>query len=270
MASRKPKDRSLPKERQKTDKSLRVEREKVDEKLASGTERTEERTDEEMVESRVDADTARRRQRAKADQAVDAAQEDGEDSADAKRVASELRDERRSDDEALEAERRSVDAALEHERERQARTVQELLRSERGSTDRDLTHERDSADTAVRRAVSMRSENAAALTATRSALLTRDDFLAIIGHDLKNPLVAIATAAESLKSESSDTGTSERVRTQTDTIATNARDALRLLNDLLERVAIWQDSAAPQDSAADAKRQGAAAPEGSNPGGATR
>ena len=241
MPSRRSKAHSLPRERQKTDKSLRAERQKADEKLSSGAERTAIRTDEHVDETRNETDETTQHRRAKVDKVVDEVRSGGKEGDGAKRMASELERERQSGDTALKMERQRVDAALEQERERHTESVEQFLKSERHATDLHLTHERESADDAVKRAVALRSENAAALNATRSALLTRDEFLAIIGYDLKNPLMAISTAAESLVSQASHGGTAAHVRAQADIITSNARDALRLLNDLLERVAIWQE-----------------------------
>jgi signal transduction histidine kinase len=99
-----------------------------------------------------------------------------------------LREERARIDETLAGERHEVDAALEDEREAR----RELLRAERGATDRDLNQERTDTDIAVEHTFNLLKQEEAAHHQTRDAIITREEFLAIVSHDLRTPLSLIA------------------------------------------------------------------------------
>jgi signal transduction histidine kinase len=99
-----------------------------------------------------------------------------------------LRDERARLDETLEAERRDVKDALEEERE--ARRT--LLEAEREATDRELARERSDTDLAVEQTFSLLKDETAAHANTREMIVTREEFLAIVSHDLRTPLNVIA------------------------------------------------------------------------------
>ena len=101
-----------------------------------------------------------------------------------------LRDERARLDEALEAERRDVKDALEEEREARRR----LLEDERRATDRDLARERSDTDLAVEQTFSLLKDETAAHADTRDMIVTREEFLAIVSHDLRTPLNVIAVS----------------------------------------------------------------------------
>ena len=66
-----------------------------------------------------------------------------------------------------------------------------------------------------------------ALVANRS----KDDFLAMLGHELRNPLAAIASATEILKRKGATTGASEQARV---VIERQVRHLKRLVDDLLD------------------------------------
>ena len=102
-----------------------------------------------------------------------------------------LRDERARLDETLEAERRDVKDALEEEREARRR----LLEDERRATDRDLARERSDTDLAVEQTFSLLKDETAAHADTREMIVTREEFLAIVSHDLRTPLNVIAVSA---------------------------------------------------------------------------
>ena len=102
-----------------------------------------------------------------------------------------LREERARLDETLEAERRDVKDALEEEREARRR----LLEAERRATDRDLARERSDTDLAVEQTFSLLKDETAAHADTREMIVTREEFLAIVSHDLRTPLNVIAVSA---------------------------------------------------------------------------
>jgi signal transduction histidine kinase len=102
-----------------------------------------------------------------------------------------LREERARLDETLQTERRDVEDALEEEREARRR----LLEAERAATDLDLARERSDTDLAVEQTFSLLNEETAAHADTREMILTREEFLAIVSHDLRTPLNVIAVGA---------------------------------------------------------------------------
>ena len=105
-----------------------------------------------------------------------------------------LRDERARFDETLQAERRDVKDALEEERDARRK----LLDAERQATDRDLARERSDTDLAVEQTFSLLKDETAAHANTREMIVTREEFLAIVSHDLRTPLNVIAVNASLL------------------------------------------------------------------------
>jgi signal transduction histidine kinase len=102
-----------------------------------------------------------------------------------------LREERARFDDTLRAERRDVEDALEEERRARGR----LLEAERRATDQDLARERSDTDLAVEQTFSLLQDETAAHAETREMVVTREEFLAIVSHDLRTPLNVIAVSA---------------------------------------------------------------------------
>jgi signal transduction histidine kinase len=156
-------------EREQTDESLRIERQKADEVLGDKA-AIEEAADAVVERARALADDVIEKGRARTDHA---SRMQGEEA----RPAHVAR-ERQREDEVLQEERDQADEVLRVERAEGAA----LLAHERGATDKDLSAERS------------RSDNAVA---------TRDDFLGMVSHDLRNMLSAIVGfAALIVKAES--------------------------------------------------------------------
>jgi len=119
-----------------------------------------------------------------------------------------LRLERQTSDEAIKAERGRSDAATERERsvyQESAKSSAELLSQEQQS------HKK-----------------------TQATLTTREEFLAIVSHDLRNPLNHISMAAQNLLEEP------DEAKTIALSISRSAGEMLRLIQDLLdlERIAV--------------------------------
>ena len=162
---------------------------------------------------RVEADKAKRQSRSDSDASRDLARADILRSP-AEREAERderLRAEREITDEAIKAERRRADAATERER----RIYQASVKSSAGL----LSDEKESH------------------RKTQTALTTREEFLAIVSHDLRNPLNHISMAAQNLSEE---VGEPEAVKEVAASIRRSAGEMLRLIQDLLdiERIAI--------------------------------
>jgi signal transduction histidine kinase len=106
-----------------------------------------------------------------------------------------LREERARIDETLRQEREVVDEALEEERVARQR----LLDAERRETDRDLARERSDTDAALDQTFSLLKAEEAAHHEAREVAVTREEFLAIVSHDLRTPLSIIAVNTSMIK-----------------------------------------------------------------------
>lgn len=109
-------------------------------------------------------------------------------------VDASLREERALLDHVLDVERATSDATLEFER----RAKQILFDAERRRTDQHLAEERADTDNAVRHALDLLVNEQAGRVEAEQRALTRDEFLAIVSHDLRSPLDAISINASLL------------------------------------------------------------------------
>jgi len=162
---------------------------------------------------RVEADKAKLQSRSDSDASRDLGRADvGRSGAERQAEGDErLRVERETSDEAIHAERFRTDAATEMGRTHHQASA------------------RSSADLLSREQESHRK--------TQTALTTREEFLAIVSHDLRNPLNHIFMAAQSLFEEPGD---QKDVQEIASSIKRSAGEMLRLIQDLLdiERIAI--------------------------------
>jgi signal transduction histidine kinase len=162
---------------------------------------------------RVVADTAKRQSRSDSDASRDLGRADvGRSGAERQAEGDErLRVERKTSDEAIDAERFRTDAATEVGRTHHQASA------------------RSSADLLSREQESHRK--------TKTDLTTREEFLAIVSHDLRNPLNHISMAAQILSEEP---GGPNEVKEIAASIKRSAGEMLRLIQDLLdiERIAV--------------------------------
>jgi signal transduction histidine kinase len=162
---------------------------------------------------RVVADKARRQSRSESDASRDLARADvGRTGAERQAEGDErLRVEREASDEAIVDERFRTDAATEMGR----------------------THHQASAKSSA----DLLSREQESHRKTKTDLTTREEFLAIVSHDLRNPLNHISMAAQSLSEEADDP---EEVKEIAASIKRSASEMLRLIQDLLdiERIAV--------------------------------
>ncbi len=115
----------------------------------------------------------------------------------------------------------------------------ETLLSQREETDKNLHSERVKTDLqASKAAVKLRDEKLDHLE-TKAQLTSRDEFLAIVSHDLRNPIGAIFSSAEILLADLESLSSPEKSRTWLDRIKRNAELSLRIISDILdlERIA---------------------------------
>jgi signal transduction histidine kinase len=129
-----------------------------------------------------------------------------------------LAQERAEADEVLEDERASADEILRREREDSARVLTAFLPLARKRTDGKLLTERASSD---------------------AALSSRDDFLGMVSHDLKNLLAGIVLSASVLERRAteragSDTTEGKRIGRGTERILLYAARMGRLIGDLVD------------------------------------
>lgn len=229
-------DRSLKAERAKTDTSLLSERAALEGKTDLEIGQGREMTDQQRVKRRAEADAARRRDRL--DPTISAETERAH--ADSLEKA-----ERTAADSALRAERAQSDLTTAHERE--GITASELanFNAERSVTDRDLARERELTDRASGIAKALYDLEIRHHRGTKVALGLRDQFLSLLSIDLKQPMLTISVAADRLRRRVEHDGADADDRVQVEIIARSSLEVLRLIGDLLERVALWNAPSSP-------------------------
>ena len=227
--------------RERTDSHLHEERKVADEAIA--TDHEAELALEKKREE-TDADLSRGRRQ---DRPLPAPERAVETDGDARRLAELLGDEReRAEralhreqeraDEALEEERKHADEILELERERLRQQYQEQLALLREVTDEVLADERSQTNQAVEEIAERLADEKDAHGMTKVALTSRDQFFAIVSHDLRNPLNAILGASAVLSKATVAEGTDglRRVRDSAGMIQRLAGHMGRMIGDLLD------------------------------------
>lgn len=169
--------------RANTDSSLKSERNKTDDYLVNESQSVEDESDETVSTNRREADAKLKASR---------------DQADIKRLEDTdhktplLDAERKRSDLARNVAREAEDKVLNEERDQKKQIAEILLNSERADTDSNLLCEREGSDKA--------NKNSSILVTTaQEALTTRDTYLGILSHDLKNPLAAISLSTSAMK-----------------------------------------------------------------------
>ncbi len=198
-------DKSTP-EREQTDESLRVERDKADDAIGQEPTSIEEAADIVIAKARARADAVLAGSRAQLDRRWVARDTNAD-------VPALVESERFIEDEVVRKERAAADAVVVVERAERAA----LLEAEREETDRDLARERARADHAVS---------------------TRDEFLGIVSHDLRNMLHAMVGFADLIAKDVASSSQSERVTNHTQRIRRSAARMNRLIGDLLDLASI--------------------------------
>ncbi len=196
----------LASSRNRTDKSLEDERIRTDIIIGLESAIVESQSDSKTLLNRVTADEALKKNRAAVDGIETGFGNTAPDDA--------LLNEREHSDKAKIVARQEEDRLRAKEREQKQRLAEVLLESERRDTDENLLEERERTDLAQDK--------------TKEELITRDKFLAVLSHDLKNPLNAISMGASVLRIELSR--------------------GLRSKEDLLEVLAMIERSAANMDT----------------------
>jgi signal transduction histidine kinase len=199
--------------RSKTDRSLEDERDKTDEYLERSITKVEESTTDKVRSIRLATDHALESER----EEVDLDKEHQHDVIGLSPLAVDedlLRQERDRTDKLKAIEREQVDRVRTQERVQKQQIADALLEQERKQTDTNLLDERVHVDT---------------------ELITRDQFLAIVSHDLKNSIVAIAIGARLMrKGLSHDAADPRRVLENLALIEQAAAGMDRMIGDLLD------------------------------------
>lgn len=199
-----PSDSPGSSERQQTDESLRVEREKADQALGDELVTSDEAADAVISRARTRADAVLAATRAKTDRRSSRAP-----SSQSPQIARE----RVLEDRVLEQERAGADEVLRVERAEHVA----LLELERVETDKDLLSERSRAD---------------------DALATRDEFLAIVSHDLRNLLNTMNLSAHLIAQLALQVDHAEQIRKHAQRIERAGARMDRLIGDLIDVTSI--------------------------------
>ena len=221
--------------RDKTDKSLEDERNKTDDYLERKSKTVEEDTSETIRLNRLAADRDRERKRAEVDFDKTEQRADAPDIQTSQIDDENLIREREQSDKAQNVERKAEDRARATERFQKRLIAEALLESERKETDASLLDERTGIDLESEQKSDLLSGEKVSHDLTKTALVTRDQFLVVVSHDLKNPLSAISTSAGLMRRGlSKDVGDVSSLSRYLDIIERNAANMDRMISDLLD------------------------------------
>ncbi|EPX57420.1 GAF sensor signal transduction histidine kinase [Cystobacter fuscus DSM 2262] len=205
-----PTDKKPRPEHENTDQSLRQERERTDDEFSKKRDSIGEDADAVVQRARAHADMSLKVARAKADERMEQSEAPQQER---QSVASE----RAQEDVTLRQERATSDEKLQEERKARKRALANLLRLEREATDQHLLLERERSD---------------------EALAARDDFLAMVSHDLRTLLGGIAMRAAMLVKNASADEAGQRTRRDAESIQHFTARMNRLIGDLLDVASI--------------------------------
>lgn len=137
-------------------------------------------------------------------------------------------------DTVVKSERLTLDKALEEERGESEKLLNELLEQERRETDWNLQQERKKTDLVVELSAKTLKKEKIAHSETKSELTTREEFVAIVSHDLKNPIGTILMSTQILLEEGSAAELDVESKKWIEIIKRNAATSLRLISDILD------------------------------------
>lgn len=193
-------------ERASTDQSLHSERDKADVEYDKRQTAIDEAEDAAISKARRKADADVRATRRRSDSKLARRKASSEARAKVTR-------ERTHDDTALHAERARTDAARQEERAERKRALAALLHLEREETDQHLLFERTRSD---------------------EGLVTRDQFLAMVSHDLYSLLAGIALQADFLLQNAAEDAAGRKTATAARLIQRGTAGMKRLIGDLVD------------------------------------
>lgn len=225
----------IEKLRGKTDKSLEGERNKTDDYLERKSDAIENRATETIRLNRLAADRDRENERIEVDLAKEEQKRVLNDRETSRLEEKVLSRERERADAAQEIERKTEDRVRATERLQKRLIAEALLEEERKETDLNLFGERAGIDLESEESSHLLSGEKTSHDLTKTALVTRDQFLAIVSHDLKNPLHAITMGADLMRQELSNRADDcAGLLNYIEIIERNATTMDRLISDLLD------------------------------------
>jgi signal transduction histidine kinase len=195
-------------EREETDEGLRAERERTDHELALRSSNVQADADDILEKAHARADEVLRLARARADVALSKVSTS---------VISAVAHERRREDSVLENEREAAASSLAAERDARLQAWSSALSREREETDGRLVTERTHADVAI---------------------TSRDEFLAMVSHDLRTMLSGIAMNAAMLGMSAGQDDFGRKVLATSQRIQGLSGRMNRLIGDLVDVASI--------------------------------
>ena len=204
-------------ERKLTDDSLVTERGNTDQSVGDLRKRAERDTDEKVRREREEADDARAQSHV------------GQGAVDDR-----WNEQKKVDDDAVAIERLLMDKALRKERRQRETSLSESFSQKREETDEHLLRERQQTDSEADLHSKLLTNEQSLHSFTKAALTTRDEFLAIVSHDLRSPIATIIDFAGLLLDRSSSAQFDEESKTWLEVISRNAKTCLRLVKDILD------------------------------------
>jgi signal transduction histidine kinase len=244
MAPRKKLPKRLHRERKKTDRSLKSERSATDRSMTRRSEARQRTTDAARRQIREEADRglAGQRKAADAERFRRSSSKPASHELESERrwTAESLRRERKRADRGVARSRRRFDSVLAEERGQRRKTAEVLFNRERKRTDRDLGDERGRTDAAFHAAERRLEFATTASEKAAAAVLLRDEFMAIISHDLRTPLNVIGINAARLAKMVPTGEGADQIRRMCAQIESAAGRVGRMVDDLLdaERMAL--------------------------------
>jgi signal transduction histidine kinase len=156
-------------------------------------------------------------------------------------VTAKLAEERRDADVSLDQERNATDRIVGQELEQvetrvadEVREEREVLREDREATDDNLADERQHTDGAVDHVLELLAEERREHAVAQRGVSTRNEFLTIVSHDLRGPLMTIAGLASLIEQQAPADGNGRRIRGWADRIHRSVGVMERLIADLLD------------------------------------
>lgn len=156
-------------------------------------------------------------------------------------ITSTLAEERQDADEILREERKATDHLIVQElKEVEANLAQELrserraLHEERQATDEDLANERRQTDLAVEHVQDLLVEERRHHARAARGVATRNEFLGIVSHDLRGPLMTISGVAALMDQQAPAGETGQRMHAWANRVRRSVSVMERLIGDLLD------------------------------------
>jgi signal transduction histidine kinase len=156
-------------------------------------------------------------------------------------VTSTLADERHDVDHHLRQERHVTDRIIKQELKqvesdlaRELREERDALRAERRATDDDLAKERQHTDEAVDHVSGLLADEQRHHAHAARSFATRNEFLNIVSHDLRGPLMTISGLTSMIEQHAATDDNGRRMRDWADRVQRSVTVMERLIHDLLD------------------------------------